>query len=223
MGNDGGSIAKRRDLARQKKFQSRISCSSVAKAKANLCSLSQEPLSAPVVACKLGFLYNKEALLNSLLKNSLPSEFSHIQSLKDVTMVNIDTTTEGIMCPVSRVELNGVNEFKLMWNCGCLISEKALREVPSEICLGCNAKITKIVKIGQNKEEQKKNRKELGKRRPEKSKNSENLKKKPKIFDEEEVEKKIEESLKSDVYKSLFSKSEASETFCCRNLRAGLR
>lgn len=223
MGNDGGSIAKRRDLAKQKKFKSRISCSSVAKAKANLCSLSQEPLKPPIVACKLGFLYNKEQLLNSLLNNSLTSEFSHITTLKDITSINIHNTSEGISCPVTKVELNGTNEFKLMWNCGCLISEKALKEIPSETCLGCNSKVREVVKIGQCKEEQRENKKELGKRKGGKARNLGKLEKKQKIFDEEEVDKKIEESLKSDVYKSLFAKDEQSETFCCRNLRAGLR
>merc|ERR1719356_2191288 len=48
------------------------------------CRISQEPLRDPVVACRLGDLYNKEALIGALLNKSMPSELSHVRALKDV-------------------------------------------------------------------------------------------------------------------------------------------
>jgi len=47
------------------------------------CFLSQEPLRDPVVACRLGNLYNKEALIGGLLSKSLPQELDHIRQLKE--------------------------------------------------------------------------------------------------------------------------------------------
>merc|ERR1719171_1998700 len=48
------------------------------------CFLSQQELKDPVVACRLGNLYNKEAMIGALLNKSLPSALSHVKALKDV-------------------------------------------------------------------------------------------------------------------------------------------
>merc|ERR1719373_312743 len=48
------------------------------------CFLSQEALREPVVACRLGNLYNKEALIGALLSRSIPEPIAHIRALKDV-------------------------------------------------------------------------------------------------------------------------------------------
>jgi hypothetical protein len=238
MGNDGGSIARRRDLARPKKIKTRVSCAAVARAKSKLCALTQEPLDPPVVSCKLGYLYNKEALLNCILKNKLPSEFCHIKSIRNVQDVKLEKSGNSIICPVTRIEMNGVNPFKLMWDCGCLLSGKALEEIPSQSCLACGKEIGQVVTIGQTKEEQKRLRKSWGikvSKKEGKSEKRQNLekiegqesgkeiRKKIKILDDDEIERNIENSKKSEVFQSLFKKEEYSETFCCRNLRAGLR
>lgn len=239
MGNDGGSIAKRRDLAKQKRVKARVSCSAVQRAKAALCALSQERLDKPVVVCRLGFLYNKEAILNAVLKGKLRGDFSHIKSLKDVQEVKFEQTGNSIICPVSRVELNGVNPFWVLWNCGCLISSKALTEIPSSTCLNCGAEVGEKVKVGQTREEQKNFRKAHG-IKLKKDENSEKgykeekkdqkrgeefgaIRKKAKIIDEEQIDRDIEIKMKSEVFKSLFKQEKVDETFCCRNLRAGLR
>ncbi len=44
--------------------------------------MSKEPLRCPIVACELGFLYNKETVLKHLLDKTIPENFSHIKSLK---------------------------------------------------------------------------------------------------------------------------------------------
>ena len=242
MGNDGGSIAKRRDLAKQKRVKARLSCSAVQRAKAALCALSQERLEQPVMVCRLGFLYNKEAILNAVLKGKLRGDFSHIKSLKDVHEVKFEQSGSSIICPVGRVELNGVNQFWVLWNCGCLISDKALTEIPSSTCLNCGAEVGEKVKVGQSREEQKNFRKAHGiklkkeesaekaskeEKKDKKDKKSGDdcgvIRKKAKIIDEERIDRDIEGKMKSEVFKSLFRQEMVDETFCCRNLRAGLR
>lgn len=225
MGNDGGSIAKRRDLTRHKKIKPKISCKAIQKAKANLCALSQEPLKPPILVCKLGFLYNKEVLLNALLTETLPDDFSHIGSLKDVIEAKFQVNASSLSCPVSGIEYNGTNNFFAMWTCGCVVSENALKEIPSPDCIMCSGPIALKVKINQTKDEQKASRKSLGIKMH--KKNHEIVSTATaKIVDHDEIEKVHQNSLKSEVYKSLFSSNENQvdqETFCCRHLRAGLR
>jgi len=40
-------------------------------------------------------------------------------------------------CPVTNLPANGLYKFVVMRVCGCVISEKAIKEVPSQTCLGC--------------------------------------------------------------------------------------
>ncbi|OMJ88071.1 hypothetical protein SteCoe_10054 [Stentor coeruleus] len=109
-----------------------------------------------------------------------------------------------------------------MWNCGCVLSDKALKEIPSSTCLMCSSPITLKIHLNQSKEEQKSNKISLGVKRVKKTSEPE-IMKKAKLVDMVEIEKTHQASLSSEVYKSLFSTTEASETFCCRHLRAGLR
>jgi hypothetical protein len=76
--------------------------------------LSKEPLKRPVVGCRLGFMYNKESLLQALIDKQLPKAFSHIKRLKDVKDLNInlieDPNTEvKVICPISMIEYSGLN------------------------------------------------------------------------------------------------------------------
>ena len=222
MGNDGGSIAKRSDLAKQKKIKGRINCESIQKAKAKLCSLTQEPLKPPIVACKLGFLYNKNSLLELLIENKLPLEFNHIKTIKDVIEVKFHSDSSSLACPVSGNELNGVNKFQVMWDCGCVLSEKAIKEIPSETCLMCSRKIKQKIRLNQSREEQKINKRVLGIKSNKKHVEDAPTKR-IKIADIQEIEKTHQAGLQSDVYKSLFNNDQDEETFCCRHLRAGLR
>jgi len=59
MGNDGGSISKRSEVVKTKKKKVRIDKHIFAQAR-KLCSLTKEPLRAPLVVCKRGLIYNKE-------------------------------------------------------------------------------------------------------------------------------------------------------------------
>lgn len=50
--------------------------------KATTCALSGQELNEPIACCKLGYLFNKEAIILSLLEKNLPVQFHHIIGLK---------------------------------------------------------------------------------------------------------------------------------------------
>lgn len=109
MGNDGGSIPSRKELVKLAKHKySRKGDWE------NTCDLTSEPLNPPIVICKLGYVYNKESLLKSLVEKDIPETFSHIKSPKDFKTVNKlsikkDSLTESIklVCPISLTEYSG--------------------------------------------------------------------------------------------------------------------
>ncbi|KAH8918581.1 DUF602-domain-containing protein [Atractiella rhizophila] len=103
MGNDGGSIPKRDDLVKNKAKSEKVDSESHTLATWFYCQLSKELLRAPVVSCRLGKLYNKDAVISFLLHRSSASSTaatssfgadgalvaSHLTSLKDVTTLNL--------------------------------------------------------------------------------------------------------------------------------------
>mmetsp|Transcript_17404 Transcript_17404/g.29160 ORF Transcript_17404/g.29160 Transcript_17404/m.29160 type:complete len:309 (+) Transcript_17404:96-1022(+) len=121
--------------------------------KCKTCAISNELLVEPVVACRLGFLYNKESLITALLEKTLHHNFSHIKGLKSVKQVvltpNSDVGGGGrvvagsggkedsdvsspYMCPVTQLPFNGLYSFVVIWTTGHVLSEKALREIGME-------------------------------------------------------------------------------------------
>lgn len=148
MGNDGGVIAVKRKFMRHgnTKARSEKQDQEALKAqRASTCALSAEPLSEPVVACALGNLYNKQALLERLLAKTLPAQFRHISSLKDVVncRFSVDGDTKergghlGVYCPITMAEFNGKLPFVVLPSCGCVVSERAMKEVQTTECLVC--------------------------------------------------------------------------------------
>jgi len=104
------------------------------------------------VGCSLGRLYSKESVLEGLLdRNTLPESAIHIKNLKDVRNLNLtpnpafdgnkaekgDGYTDGgkspYICPVIGLEMNGKYKFCFLWSCGCVMSERALKEVKSMV------------------------------------------------------------------------------------------
>lgn len=168
MGNDGGSIPRRGDMVRTKARSEAVEKDQLSFERWRLCSLSMEPLQRPIVACRLGKLYNKEAVVTYLLDRSsygeLSEAFSHITGLRDVTVLNLTenaayverageaTKQQGrstdpgsrFVCPVTGREMNGSARFFYFQTCGCVISEQAYREVPgdAETCLKCSKPAT---------------------------------------------------------------------------------
>ena len=91
MGNDGGSIPRRSEVVKIKQKNQKLEKVQVAKAKASYCILSKEPLKPPIVACKLGNLYNKEEVLRRLVEKTMPYSFRHIKKLKDVKEAKVQS------------------------------------------------------------------------------------------------------------------------------------
>lgn len=152
MGNDGGVIAVKRKFMRHGNTKARgekVDQEALRVQKAQTCAISEEPLREPIVACALGNLYNKQALLEHLLAKTMPTRFQHISSLKDVVTCNFSkkqSESENLFyCPVTMLEFSGKQPFVVVPTCGCVVSERSLKEVQTNECLVCG-KATKSEK-----------------------------------------------------------------------------
>jgi hypothetical protein len=123
-----------------------------------LCTF-QKPLQDPVVACALGKLYNKDAIIEYLLNKNAYGDgdiiCSHISSMKDIKPLKLtanpafkETNEASIahfdqgmvsrfVCPITLKEMNGKLKFVYLNTCGCVFSEQGLKEVPSSACIQC--------------------------------------------------------------------------------------
>ncbi|XP_030165205.1 replication termination factor 2 isoform X3 [Lynx canadensis] len=162
MGCDGGTIPKRHELVKGPKKVEKVDKDAELVAQWNYCTLSQEILRRPIVACELGRLYNKDAVIEFLLDKSsekaLGKATSHIKSIKNVTELRLSDNpawegdkgnTKGdkhddlqrarFICPVVGLEMNGRHRFCFLRCCGCVFSERALKEIKAEVCHTCGA------------------------------------------------------------------------------------
>uniref|UniRef100_A0A671G946 Replication termination factor 2 n=1 Tax=Rhinolophus ferrumequinum TaxID=59479 RepID=A0A671G946_RHIFE len=177
MGCDGGTIPKRHELVKGPKkvekvwyfrrgkewdVEYHVDKDAELVAQWNYCALSQEILRRPIVACELGRLYNKDAVIEFLLDKSsgkaLGKAASHIKSIKNVTELRLSDNpawegdkgnTKGdkhddlqrarFICPVVGLEMNGRHRFCFLRCCGCVFSERALKEIKAEVCHTCGA------------------------------------------------------------------------------------
>lgn len=151
MGNDGGSIAKRIDLVKEKKKEVRKDTVAINQNRSRYCAISNARLQLPLVGCRLGYLYNKEALLACLINKTMPQAFNHIRKLKDVkdlaaTENSNPSSPYPLICPLTAVEYNGLARFVFLWTCGCLFSEKSLPkpnpDTKSQVCPMCTAEFS---------------------------------------------------------------------------------
>ncbi|GLD92988.1 hypothetical protein PINS_up001580 [Pythium insidiosum] len=150
MGNDGGVIAVKRKFMRhanQKAKHEKLDQDALRAERAQTCAISGEPLKEPIVACELGNLYNKEALLEHLLAATMPDKFQHVTSLRDVVNCKFSWSNnekkpsslaeKAPICPVTMLEFNGKQPFVVAWSCGCVVSDRATKQVQSKECLSC--------------------------------------------------------------------------------------
>jgi len=150
MGGDGGSIQGRQEMVRQRAKQVIVDKNSAVVGRFTNCALTQERLKPPIVIDDLGNLLNKDSLIAHHLladpKVRLP-KFSHIRALKDVREVKLhpfeikDSPDVYFSCPVTQLPANGKHRFVVMRHCGCALSERALHQIPSAICLACQKPI----------------------------------------------------------------------------------
>ncbi|KAM5245559.1 replication termination factor 2 [Ctenodactylus gundi] len=160
MGCDGGTIPKRHELVKGPKKVEKVDKDAELVAQWNYCTLSQEILRRPIVACELGRLYNKDAVIEFLLDKSsekaLGKAAAHIRSIKSVTELKLtdnpawegdkgntkgdkhdDLQRARFICPVVGLEMNGRHRFCFLRCCGCVFSERALKEIKAEVCHTC--------------------------------------------------------------------------------------
>ncbi|XP_074115808.1 replication termination factor 2 [Cotesia typhae] len=156
MGCDGGTIPRRDELVRIKKKPEQKDKDSELAFRWKHCTIKQMPLQQPIVSCGLGKLYSKEAVIEGLLDRSiLPETAVHIKSLKDVKTLNLtpnpsyeENKAENgdgyagdakspFICPLIGLEMNGKYKFCYLWTCGCVMSERALKQVKSTVCHRC--------------------------------------------------------------------------------------
>jgi len=106
------------------------------------CFLSQEALRNPVVACRLGNLYNKEALIGALLNKSIPQHMAHIKKLSDVKGCLVtwkeaekEDGKKRMVCPLTREDLDtGGSRATVIWSTGAVVSVKALKALKAKDC-----------------------------------------------------------------------------------------
>lgn len=219
MGCDGGTIPKRHELVKGPKKVEKVDKNAELAAKWKYCALSQEKLRRPIVACELGRLYNKDAVIEYLLDKSAERPnievAAHIRGIKDVKELNLTDNpawegerrnTKGdcyedmhcamFICPVVGLEMNGKHKFCFLQTCGCVFSDRAIREVKTEICHKCGDPFQDddIVVLNGTKEEQEKLQKTMEIRRAK----AKTEKKSKKSKNAETVSKPVESKVSSD-------------------------
>lgn len=124
------------------------------------CALTQERLREPIVMCTLGRLYSKQSIIEQLLdkESEMPDACKHIKSLKDIRDLHLtpnpiykdEDKTEGLLdtrsapyiCKLIGLEMSGKFRFVALWSCGCVFSERALKEIGTKICSLCQTPFT---------------------------------------------------------------------------------
>lgn len=94
------------------------------------------------MACEMGNLYNKEAVINALLNKTLNAKFAHIRGLKDLKTLkltpnpnySVQNEHDGALpiqfiCPITGMEFNGIQPFVVIWTTGFVLSHKAIKEM----------------------------------------------------------------------------------------------
>ncbi|XP_052869653.1 replication termination factor 2 isoform X2 [Anopheles cruzii] len=153
MGCDGGTIPRRDELVRLKKKPEQKDKNSERQFRWKHCALTQLRLQLPIVMCALGRLYSKQSVIEALLdKEKMPESCSHIKSLKDIKNLNLTPNpaydeTKGdksspFVCALIGLEMSGQFRFVALWTCGCVFSERALKEIKDKACSVCQIPFT---------------------------------------------------------------------------------
>ncbi|KAI8071642.1 Rtf2 RING-finger-domain-containing protein [Gongronella butleri] len=160
MGNDGGSIPRRIELVKEKQKQVKQNPNLQREAAWFHCALSKRRLEQPIVADRMGKLYNQEVVIEYILDPTTYGDADkicpYVTSTKDVKKLNLtvspqrtQNTTSSVMgslenelkskfiCPVSMKEMNGKHRFVYLAQCGCVFAEQTLKEVSQHECLTC--------------------------------------------------------------------------------------
>jgi hypothetical protein len=148
MGCDGGTIPKRDELVRQKKKAEVVDKNVANMAKWRHCALKHDTLQRPIVVDSHGHLYNKASILEYLLdRNQFECGPTYVKKMKDVKELQLtdnpafkanhsdlgneylDVYASPYICPMTGLEMNGKYKFSVLWTCGCVLSDRALRSI----------------------------------------------------------------------------------------------
>lgn len=105
-------------------------------------------------------MYNKDSILEGIISKTLSKTAitKHIKNMKDIKELKLTDNKEYIdnvdkgdtfkdhnktpfICPVTFLPMNGIHTFYVNWKCGCVFSEKALKEVKTNNCYGCSCEL----------------------------------------------------------------------------------
>ena len=148
MGNDGGSIPKRRELV---KDAARAPTVSELKATAleslshawSHCALNGAPIDlASVVSDWRGRLYNYESILKGLMPSDEPADdvtpaALGIRSLRDVAKLKFSKNGDKWTCPISMKEIGPSTKAVYLVPCGHVFAEVAIKEIQEKTCPEC--------------------------------------------------------------------------------------
>ncbi|XP_053664647.1 replication termination factor 2 [Anopheles marshallii] len=148
MGCDGGTIPRRDELVRLKKKPEQKDKDAERQFRWKHCALTQQRLQQPIVMCGLGRLYSKQNVIEALLdKEKMTEACAHLKSLKDIKNLNLtanpaydeakDDKSSPYICALIGLEMSGQFRFVALWTCGCVFSERALKEVKEKVCSVC--------------------------------------------------------------------------------------
>lgn len=144
QGNDGGSIAKRDDLVRTKVTEQVADKDEVRHSLWSQCRLTKKSLAPPIMVDRLGQLYNKEDVIEYLLRRAQNEATvvenrvaGHLRGLKEVRTATMtrnpaaessaDKQYFPFVCPLTQRLLNGKIRAVCLWPCGCVLSEGGMR------------------------------------------------------------------------------------------------
>lgn len=164
MGNDGGSIPKRRELV--KEAAKALSTTQVKEVRTEQQAhawshdpLTRKPLARPVVSDSAGVLYNKDSIIEHILRGDDDPDKAEadkqmqgrVKSLKDVVEVKFEVDEEGKssllesvgstgrkerwVCPISGKEMGPGAKAVYLVPCGHAFAGSVVKEVSGETCL----------------------------------------------------------------------------------------
>ncbi|KAH8377322.1 hypothetical protein KR093_004860 [Drosophila rubida] len=154
MGCDGGTIPKRDELVRVKQKPEQKDKDAEREFRWLHCALTQQRLQEPIAMCAMGRLYSKQSVIERLLeKEKMPETSSHVRSMKDIKALQLtpnpafsdEDKTEGLLdtrhapyiCKLIGLEMSGKFRFVALWSCGCVMSERALKQIKGSTASTC--------------------------------------------------------------------------------------
>ncbi|KAH8419335.1 hypothetical protein KR222_005664 [Zaprionus bogoriensis] len=154
MGCDGGTIPKRDELVRVKQKPEQKDKDAEREFRWLHCALTQQRLEEPIAMCSMGRLYSKQSVIERLLeKEKMPDTSAHVRSMKDIKTLQLtpnpaftdEDKTEGLLdtrhapyiCKLIGLEMSGKFRFVALWTCGCVMSERALKQIKGSTANTC--------------------------------------------------------------------------------------